>query len=315
MTSVRSDRSGTLEWLLDGDPAIRWQVLLHLLDASPAEVDAERGRVATEGWGAELLSLQDPDGRWAGALYSPKWTSTTYTLLHLVDLGVPGDHPAVRRGTDVLWDAARSFDGGLNLAKTVRAPEMCITGMLVRLAAESGIDDERVEAAVAWLLAQQLADGGWNCETVHAGSTHGSFHTSVIVLEGLLAYERAGRATPVAAALTQGRRFFLDHRLHRSHRTGEEVDPVFRRFPFPPRWHFDVVRGLEHFAEAGAEADERLAGAIEVVRRSRRRDGSWPKFADHPGRTWFAMEGRGPSRWSTLRARRVLRWWEGAGGR
>ena len=63
------------------------------------------------------------------------------------------------------------------------------------------------------------------------------------------------------------REFFLGHQLYRSHRTGEVVDQAFTRFPFPPQWHFDVLRGLEHFAAVGAPADERLADAVDVVAR------------------------------------------------
>lgn len=301
-----------LTWLLDGDPAIRWQVHQDLLDEEPEAVAAERARVACEGWGARLLALQDPEGTWAGALYSPKWTSTTYTLLLLQRLGLEPGHPQAVRATRLLWERAPRHDGGLTLVKTVREPETCITGMLVLLAAAFGADDGTVDETVAWLLGQQLPDGGWNCDTVRTGSQHGSFHTSITVLEALLAYEQAGGPLPVRPALGAGHRFFLDHRLYRSHRTGEVVDPRMLRFPFPPQWHFDVLRGLEHLRAAGvAPGDDRLADAVAVVRGARRADGRWPTHAAHPGRRWFAMDHRGPSRWATLRALRVLRWWQG----
>jgi hypothetical protein len=297
-------------WLLDGDPAIRWQVLADL-DHAPAEVvDAERRRVATEGWGARLLAAQDPDGTWAGALYSPKWTSTTYTLLLLHWLGLPKGHPAALAGCQRLWDGASFFDGGLNLAKSVRQPETCITAMLVLLAATFGLDDPRVDRAVEWLLGQQLADGGWNCETVRCGSKHGSFHTTISALDALHRYRTTGGTLPVAGAAQLGRAFFCNHQLYRSHRTGAVVDPVFTRFPFPPQWHFDVVRGLEHFRAAGAARDPRLADAVDVIRRAQRRDGTWRTQRAYPGRAWFRLEEPGPSRWATLRALRVLGWWD-----
>lgn len=298
------------EWLMQGDPAVRWQVLRDLLGASPDEVAAERAGVASAGWGARLLSAQDADGCWAGALYSPKWTSTTYTLLLLERLGLERGDPRALAGCRRLWDGARWYGGGLTLAKTVREPETCITGMLVQLAAAFGHEDPRLDPTVEWLLGQQLADGGWNCESIRAGSSHGSFHTSITVLEALDAYARSGGVVPVASAMDEGRQFFLDHHLYRSHRTGEVVDLAFTRFPFPPQWHFDIVRGLEHFRAAGAERDERLAAAIEAVRCARRPDGTWPMYRTYPGRYWFAFESRGPSRWSTLRARRVLAWWD-----
>jgi hypothetical protein len=299
-----------LAWLLDGDPAVRWQVMRDLQDAPRAEVEAERSRVASEGWGARLLDLQDDDGRWAGALYSPKWTSTTYTLLLLHWLGLPTGHPRALAGCRQVWDGAACYDGGLNIAKTIHEPETCITAMLVLLAARFGFTDDRVDSTVRWLVGQQLDDGGWNCETIRSGSRHGSFHTTISALDALVEYEQAGGSLAVAEAMEQGRAFFLDHHLYRSHRTGEVVDPAFCRSPFPPQWHFDVLRGLEHFRASGAAADDRLGDAVEVVRRGRRSDGTWPLRRGYPGRTWFRMETPGPSRWATLRSRRVLAWWD-----
>ncbi|WP_421733907.1 hypothetical protein [Cellulomonas sp.] len=304
-----------LDWLLAGDPSIRWQTLDALTSAGPEQVAAERAAVAREGWGARLLGEQDDDGRWAGALYSPKWVSTTYTLLLLERLGLPSDDPRARRGCSVVWDAASWWDGGLTLALSIRAPEVCITGMLVQLAARFGPWDHRVDDAVRFLLTHQLGDGGWNCQSIRRGSRHGSFHTSIIVLEALTAYATAGGTVPVEDPLTRGREFFLAHSLYRSHRTGEVVDRSFTRFPFPPQWHFDVLRGLEHFASVGAATDPRLEGAVAVVRAARRADGRWPVHRGYSGREWFRMEQPGPSRWTTLRALRVLRWWDGSDAR
>jgi hypothetical protein len=304
------DDAAVVEWLLEGDPAVRWQVLRDLTGGSPRQVAAERSRVATDGWGARLLALQDDDGRWAGALYSPKWTSTTYTLLLLHRLGLPRGHPRAIDGCRRLWEAARWFGGGLTLAKSIRQPETCITGMLVLLAVSFGLPDPRVDATVEWLCGQQLADGGWNCESIRTGSAHGSFHTSITVLEALGAYERGGGSVDVVGRLEAGREFFLDHRLYRSHRTGEVVDDSHTRFPFPPQWHFDIMRGLEHFRLAGAARDPRLEDAVESIRGRRRADGTWPTFRAYPGRQWFQMEVAGPSRWSTLRALRILSWWD-----
>lgn len=307
-TSDVEPRAGVLGWLLEGDPSIRWQVLKDLLSAPPAEVTAERDRVATTGWGRALLSEQDADGRWAAGLYSPKWTSTTYTLLLLHWLGLPPGHAQALAGCRVLWDGASSWDGGLSLARTIRQPEVCITGMLVLVASSSGYHDERVDDTVRWLLSHQLADGGWNCDSVRRGSQHGSFHTSITVLDALTAYR--GGTLSVDDATRRGREFFLRHQLYRSHRTGEVVDQAFTRFPFPPQWHFDVLRGLEHFAAVKAPADERLATAVDLVRQRRRADGRWPVHRGYAGRYWFAMEEPGPSRWATLRCLRVLRWWD-----
>lgn len=300
----------TVRWLLEGDPAVRWQTMEALTGADPREVAAERRRVEVEGWGARLLALQDADGRWAGALYSPKWTSTTYTLLLLQRLGLPAGDAQALRGCRAVWEGARELGGGLTLAASSRQAETCITGMLVLLASSFGHADPRLPAVVEWLLGQQLADGGWNCESLRSGSQHGSFHTTITVLEALTAHRAEGGAVPIDAAAAAGREFFLRHALYRSHRSGAVVDRAFTRFPFPPQWHFDVVRGLEHFREAQAHRDPRLADAVELVRAGAGADGRWPKQPVHPGRYWFSLEGRGRSRWATLRALRVLRWWD-----
>jgi hypothetical protein len=299
------------DWLLDSDPALRWQVLQDLLGAPREQVTAERRRVPDVGWGAELLALQDPDGRWAGALYSPKWTSTTYTLLLLDRLGLPADRPEAQAACRVLWREARRYDGGLTLARTVQEPETCITAMLVLLACRFGHVGDEVDATVRWLVDQRGPDGGWNCERVRTGSRHGSFHTSISVLEALHAYATAGGSVSVTSAIADGCGFFLDHQLYRSHRTGEVVDAAMMRFPFPPQWHFDIVRGLELFRAVDASRDPRLASAVEAVRGSRSGDGTWRRWRPYPGRTWFTLEPPGPSRWSTFRALRVLRWWDG----
>ena len=302
-------RLRAVDWLMEGDPAIRWQVMRDLIGASAAEVRAERQRVASEGWGARLLALQDPDGRWAGAIYSPKWTSTTYTLLLLHWLGLPRSHPQALAGCRQLWDNAHFYDGGLNVAESARQPETCITGMFVLIASSLGHEDPRVDEAVGWLVEQRLPDGGWNCRSIRTGSRHGSFHTSVTVLEALLRYQQAGGAVPVGEVMESGREFFLDHSLYRSHRTGAIVNPAFTRFPFPPQWHFDVLRGLEHFRESQSASDDRLADAVQRVRDARSGDGRWPAYRPYAGRRWFELESSGPSRWTTLRALRVLDWW------
>ncbi|HYF73091.1 MAG TPA: hypothetical protein VD864_09730 [Nocardioides sp.] len=298
-------------WLLEGDPAIRWQVLRDLLHAKPEVVTAERERVAAEGWGAALLAEQDDEGTWGGALYSPKWTSTTYTLLLLRRLGLERGHSRALAGCRVLWDRAAVWDGGLTLAKSIREPETCITAMLVLLAEDFGLDEPRVAPTVAWLLGQQLDDGGWNCESVRSGSTRGSFHTTISVLEALDAHARGSGEVPVADALAAGREYLLERALFRSRRTGEVVDPAYLRFPFPPQWHYDVLRGLEHLVAAGAPPDARAEEAVELVRAARGADRRWRRHQPWPGRYWFPLEPAGPSRWATLRALRVLSWWDG----
>jgi len=297
----------TIEWLLAGDPAIRWQTKHDVLGLSSAEVEEDRELVATTGWGRRLLDHQDPTGTWAGGLYGPKWTSTTYTLLLLRRLGLQPGHPDVLRGVKQIWDGARYFDGGLTSAVLINAPEACVTSMYVALARYFGFDDPRVDAAIDWLVFNQLADGGWNCRTVRFGDQHGSFHTSILALEAL-SEDGSGR-TDVAAALASGQEFFLRHRLYRSHQYGTVANPTFTRLSFPPRWHYDVLRGLEHFRSVNSCWDERLDDALGVLVGKRRADNTWPVQNKHVGKVWFDMENSaGPSRWNTLRALRVLKW-------
>jgi hypothetical protein len=287
------------EWLLEGDPAIRWRVLEYR-DAAEREVSRERGRVAAEGWGARLLAAQHADGGWGEGVYSPKWTSTTYTLLRLLWLGILPGHPAALRGCERLWDWQAAW----------RTPETCIVSMLIRLTSYHGYPAERLDEVVTHLLDQQLTDGGWNCAARGDKGKHSSFHTSIQALEALDAYGRSGGRIDAGAATRRGHEFFLAHRLYRSHRTGAVAVRASTRFPAFPEWHFDVLRGLEHFRCSGAPRDERLGDAVEVIRAARRRDGRWPTYSPYPGKQWFRLEPPGPSRWNTARALLVLKWWD-----
>ena len=316
-----------VEWLLDSDPAIRWQVMRDLAGAPEQDVAAERARVAGEGWGARLLALQRPDGQWEGgtptfpsdaaaswwqALPSdrrgtlfPQWTSTTWSLNLLRDFGLDPGSAGARRAVRLVRDNVRwEHDGQPYFAGEV---EPCINGRAVALGAYFGQD---VRGIVDRLLGEQMSDGGWNCEQEN-GSTRGSFHTTIEVLSGLLEYERATGASPeVSAARLRGHEYLLERRLFRRLSNGEVIDPDWTKFSWPTYWHYDVLRGLDYLRAAGAAPDERMAEAIDLVESRRDADGRWPLENVHPGRLHFEMdEGEGrPSRWNTLRAMRVLRW-------
>jgi len=302
-----------LDWLLEGDPAIRWQVLRDLRGASSASIRREQKRIAREGWGARLLELQYPDGRWAAGIYNPKWTSTTYTLLLLRSLGLEPHHPQALRGCRALLDTGFWTDGGINFfPKAHKHSETCVSSMVLGVVCWFGLGDERVDALAEHVIAQQMADGGWDCRAMpdHSRATHGSFHTTISALEGLLEYERLRpeRARAARAAQARGREFLLIHRLFRSHRTGAIAKSEFTRFVFPGRWHYDALRGLDYFRDAGAPLDPRLADAFELVEKRQRADGRWPMQGRYAGKTFFDLKARGASRWNTLRALRVLRW-------
>lgn len=302
------------EWLLDADPSIRWQVMRDLTGEPADVVAAERARVATSGWGARLLALQGDDGQWGGGPYSPKWISTTYTLLLLRLLGLdPASaeaQSAVSRVHDgVTWGrSGKPFFGG--------ATETCVNGMVLALGAYFDGPSQHTDRLLERLLDEQLDDGGWNCEAPRR-SRRSSFHTTILVLEAFLEVERSVSPEPsiarsIAAARVRGQEYLLERRLFRSRSTGEVINPVWTRFSFPPQWHYDVLRGLEYFRATGAAPDERCAEAIELVDDRRRSDGRWPLQHTHRAKTHFEMEeGDGkPSRWNTLRALRVLRWYE-----
>jgi hypothetical protein len=302
-----------MEWLLDSDPAIRWQVMRDLADEPPDVVAAERSRVATQGWGARLLALQAADGRWAGRPWSQDWTDTFHVLelLRLFGLdpasdggrraiGLVQEHVVWRGGApvDTPWDDNRFFEGEV---------EPCINGNVVATGSYFGVD---MTPLVDRLLSEQLPDGGWNCE-VENGATVSSFGTTINVLEGLLEHERAiGGSTAVRAARERGDEYMLERRLFRRKSTGEVIDPSWLQFSFPHWYFYDVLRGLDYLRDAGDRPDERAAEAIGVVEANRDPDGRWPLQNVHEGETHFEMDdGEGePSRWNTLRAMRVLDW-------
>jgi hypothetical protein len=304
-------------WLLDSDPAIRWQVLGDLTGAPTDVVVAERARVVDEGWGGRLLAARDPDGQWMGGACFPgrgeppadggqPWTSTLPAMMELYDFGLDPAAPAVREMTSLVaanchweYDGAPFFDGEV---------EPCINGRTVTLGAYFGADVSKV---VTRLLADQLADGGWNCWTEN-GATVSSFHSTICVLEGLLEYERAhGGSEELEAARSRGEAYLLERSLFRRKSTGEVADEAWLSFSFPTRWHYDVLRGLEYFRAADVR-DPRLREAVELVRSKRQGDGSWLLENTHTGAVHFRLDdgdGR-PSRWNTLRAARVIDWWD-----
>jgi len=309
-------------WLLEGDPAIRWQVMRDLTGASAKEVAAERARVATVGAGARLLALQESDGRWGGAAWNRGWNSTMHVLMLLRDLGLdPASEQArlavgrVRHGVTWKGCGPPQCDSNAFFAGEV---EPCINGQVGAVGAYFGDD---VRGIVNRLLAEQLPDGGWNCEAAN-GSTRSSFNTTICVLEALLEYELAGAGNPeVTEARLHGQEYLLERRLFRRRSTGEVIErdrkggAAWSRFAFPTWWHYDVLRGLDYLRRTGAAPDERMAEAIELVASKRDRDGRWPLEAQYPGVMPVEMdEGAGrPSRWNTLRALRVLNWYSARG--
>lgn len=296
-------------WLLDSDPSIRWQVMRDLTSAPETQIIAERARIAMEGWGAELLDLQRSDGQWGDGNSVPFWWSNMYTLVFLRDLGID---PANERATvaidrvrdNVTWGAAFGnspfFDGEV---------EPCINGRVVALGGYFGVRSDRL---VDRLLSEQLTDGGWNCEA-ERGSVRSSFHTTICVLEGLLAFEQAfGPSAALTDARRRGHEYLLTRRLLRRASTGDVIDPMWAEFAFPPLWHYDLLRALDYLRAAGEQPDVRVGEAAGIVRGRRRSDGRWGLHLRHKDTLYEPIAGRvgEANRWITLRALRVLEWFE-----
>ena len=319
------DSGATVDWLLDSDPSIRWQVMRDLLDTPEWEWRAERAKVESQGWGARLLSYEDEDGQWAGGAFVPRdfdarewrevgqpWTATAFSLTQLREFGLDPSSDRAKRAVELIGANAHWDEGGQPY--WLGEVEECING---RTVADGAYFDVDVSSIVGRLVCERLDDGGWNCERVN-GSVRSSFATTINVLDGLLEYERATGGTPESKeARTSGEEYLLERNLFRRLSTGESADEQFLRFSHPNRWHYDVLRALDYFRSSasliGASPDPRLLDAVALVGSKRMEEGSWPLDWSPPGRVWFEIDdGAGkPSRWLTLRALRVLRWWEG----
>jgi len=299
-----------IEWLLEGDPAIQYQTHRDLLHSEPAIVDAARAKISQEGWGKSLLDLQEPNGTWGGGLYGPKWISTFYTLLLLMRFGMT-NNINITKACLMFLDRTMNQDNGINVSVTLNHSDTCVTGMFLSILCHFKIHDPGLERLVDFLMEHQMADKGWNCD-IFRGARHSSFHTTLSVLEGLWAHQKYTGSTRTCPQQDQGLEFLLKHRLFRSHRTGHIVDPKMTRFSFPPRWRYDIMRALDYAQEKHVEKDERFHDAIQILISKQTREGYWKLQNKHPGKVHFDMEQPGKiSRWNTLRALRILKWWDG----
>ena len=262
----------TTAWLMAGDPAIRWQTMRDLLDYPETDWQAEQRLTMTQGWGARLLASQDVNGIWGGGIYSPKWTSSTYTLLSLHHIGIPADCPPAQRGTGIVLDHMLGTLFDTDLTQRLNDIDLCIVGMLLQLGAYFQVNDPRLDLLVDNILAETMPDGAWNCRRHRAPKPHhSSFHTTANVLDGLRTYLESGgvhRKDELLAAEHNALKLILDHRLFRSDKTGDVINERWMRLSFPHRWHYDVLRGLCYFARIGAPRDERMSEAVELIKAS-----------------------------------------------
>ena len=300
-------RNPLLAWLLDSDPSLRWQVMRDLTDASSEIVAAERSRVASEGWGALLLHQQRSDGQWGDGISTPFWWSNMYTLVFLRDLGLDPESAPTRRAIERVRSQITWGPGFGNSSFFDGEVEPCINGRVVALGAYFGVRSDRL---VDRLLSEQLVDGGWNCEA-ERGSVRSSFHTTICVLEGLLAFEQAfGAASSITEARKRAQEYLLERRLLRRLSTGSMIEPAWTQCAFPTLWHYDVLRALDYLRAAGVEPDARTEEAVAIVLARGQPDGRWLLEVRHRNTLHEDIAGAvgEPNRWITLRATRVLEW-------
>ncbi|SEA51046.1 MULTISPECIES: squalene cyclase [unclassified Mycobacterium] len=316
------------DWLLDSDPTLRWQVERDLLDATPAVWEATRSRIATEGFGARLLALQDPDGQWAGGAFFPAdfdfddpdgadegqpWTATTWTLNALREWGLDASVLRERRTVELLDEHSRwEYD---DLPYWSGEVDCCINAWTLANGVWLGAD---VNGLAGWFLEHQLPDGGWNCDWVE-GSRRASFHSTLNSLKGLLAFEAAtsGNAD-IRAARRRGEEYLLERRLLNRLSTNQPVGQWINDFTYPMRWSYSAINAAEYFRSAalqdGTTPDARVRDAVDIVRAARQPDGTWLQTGRQPGRVWFEVDvpAGQPSKWLTLYGTRLLDWWDAA---
>ncbi len=302
------DRTEIIEWLLEGDVSIQYQVHRDLLATERPDLQE---RIATEGWGANFLAARKPNGHWGLRFYQPKWTSSHYTLLDLRNLCIaPTNELAGSSATMIARTEMWGEEGGEPYS-VAASGDLCVIGMFLNYASYFNVKEELLGHAVDRLLAERMPDGGFNCRLHRSGAVHSSLHTSLSVVEGIAEYLLNGyayRRKELTGAKNAAEEFIQLHQLFISDRTGGIINTDFLKLSYPGRWKYDILRALDHCQHAGKRWDERMRPAIDVLLKKRWKDGTWPMQAKHPGQVHFEMEKAGrPSRWNTLRALRVMK--------
>ena len=297
-----------IKWLLEGDVSVQYQVQRDLLGK---EIPGLQERIATEGWGQRFLEARKANGHWGRGFYQVKWISTHYSLLDLKHLNIAPNHPQMAESVAIILHDQKREDGGIDPSTQIRQSDVCINGMVLNYACYFKADEAALHSIVDFVIGQQMPDGGFNCHSNRQGAVHSSLHTTISILEGIQEYIANGysyRCLELDQMAVEAREFILQHRLYLSDRTGEVIDKRFLMLSYPSRWKYDILRALDYFCAANIDHDERMQPALDVLLKKRRKDGSWPVQAKHPGQVHFDMEQTGrPSRWNTLRALRVLK--------
>jgi hypothetical protein len=302
------DERQLIDWLLEGDVSVQYQVHRDLLAVERPDLQE---RIATEGWGAQFLSFRKKEGHWGQRFYQPKWISTHYTILDLKNLAISPINEPIRQSISSVIQELKGPDGGIFPIGAEKKSDVCVNGMFLNYASYFRINQDDLKSIVDFLLSELMQDGGFNCNSNTIGAAHSSMHSTISVIEGILEYANNGyryRIEELQAAEGRSRTFLLQHRLFRSHRTGNIIDKKMLMLSYPSRWKYDILRALDYFQFAGIDYDPRMQDGLDVLVKKRRKDNKWPVQAKHPGQTHFDMEViGGPSRWNTLRALRVLK--------
>ncbi len=310
MDSVQFDN--LLEWLLKGDVSIQYQVHRDLLGI---ENPSLQDRIATEGWGAKFLSFRRSEGHWGQRFYQPKWISSHYTLLDLKHLAISPDNQAIRQSILQVIDTLKGSDGGISPFGAEQKCDVCLNGMFLNYASYFGMKEDNLKSIIDFLLTERMKDGGFNCHSNTIGATHSSVHSTISVLEGILEFTKSGytyRREDLQNAEKESIEFLLQHNLYKSHKTGEIINKKIVMLSYPSRWKYDILRALDYLRSAEVSYDPRMQDALDLLKKKRLKDGRWPLQAKHPGQTHFDMEKTGDaSRWNTLRALRVLKYFDG----
>ena len=297
-----------IDWLLEGDVSIQYQVHRDLLGSEKPELQE---RIEAEGWGARFLSYRKKEGHWGDRFYQPKWISTHYTVLDLKNLAVSPENEEIRGSISQVLGTLKGPDGGIFPIGAEKKSDVCVNGMFLNYASYFLIGEEDLKSIVDFLLSEHMNDGGFNCNTNTIGAIHSSLHSTISVLEGILEYGKNDygyKLEELGEAAEKSREFLLQHRLFRSHRTGEIIDKKMLMLSYPSRWKYDILRALDYFQIAGISYEPRMQDALDVLKKKRRNDNKWSVQAKHPGQVHFDMEKTGvASRWNTLRAMRVLK--------
>lgn len=302
------NRQEILNWLLKGDISIQYQVYRDLLSIERKDL---QNRIAYEGWGARILANRNPDGHWGKGFYQPKWISSHYTLLELRNLCIAPDHKPIQDTITKILKECKAVDGGIYLKTKIS--DVCVNGMFLNYASYFKADEKALVSVIDALILEQMGDGGFNCRSNRSGATHSSLHSTLSVLEGMTEYERNGyiyQIDKIKEVINNAKEFILWHQLYISDRTGKIINKDFLRLSYPRRWRYDILSALDYFQYSQTNWDERMQPAIDYLMKKRKKDGKWNVQAKHPGQTHFDMEKAGrPSRWNTLRAMRVLNYY------